>query len=334
MRSCRWSLALLVCCLTACGSAAAPTREVRNNAQPSAGAAPPAAGSGSDLAKPAGDNSVGLITGAGGAAGASGPGRSTGDGCSDAAKLIYVVDADGRFSSFDPRSNPPRFVDITRALNCPAKPELFGIPATPYSMSVDRSAIAWVLYSSGELFRVDTATGSCQATMFRPNQSGFLLMGMGFVSNTKMGSTDTLYVAGGTGPDNGGASRLGTIDMSSLTVMPAQQLTGWPELTGTGNAELWGFYPDTSPPKVAKLDKQTGAEDVVYPLASLQGTPNAWAFAFWGGDFWVFLMRESDNDTTVYRVNGATGAMTVALMNTGRKIVGAGVSTCAPLDLQ
>jgi uncharacterized membrane protein len=200
-------------------------------------------------------------------------------------------------------------------------------------MSVDRDAAAWVLYTSGELFRVETAHGACKATSFQPNQSGFQLMGMGFVANDPMGNRDTLFVAGGGGPNTGEGSRLGTVDMSSLTITPAQKLDGWPELTGTGLAELWGFYPDTKPPKVAKINKQTGAEDTVFPLASLAGTPAAWAFAFWGGDFWVFLMRTDDTDTTVYRVDGKTGMMTTALSGTGRHIVGAGVSTCAPVSL-
>lgn len=200
-------------------------------------------------------------------------------------------------------------------------------------MSVDRNAVAWVLYTSGELFRVETAKGTCQTTTFQPDQSGFQLMGMGFVANDRLSQLDTLFVAGGAGPNMGEGSRLGTVDMKTLSITPVQPLTGWPELTGTGLADLWGFYPDTTPPKVAKINKQTGAEEMAYPLATLQGTPAAWAFAFWGGDFWVFLMRTDDMDTTVYRVDGKTGEMTPALKNTGRRIVGAGVSTCAPVDL-
>jgi hypothetical protein len=200
-------------------------------------------------------------------------------------------------------------------------------------MSVDRNAVAWVLYSSGVLFRVSTADGSCKSTTFQPNQAGFQLMGMGFVANSAMSNQDTLFVAGGAGPDSGSASRLGTIDLGTFTLAATQTLTGWPELTGTGLAELWGFYPDTTPPKIAKLNKASAAEEQVYSLASLQGTPAAWAFAFWGGDFWLFLRRVDDQDTTVYRVDGKTGAMTTALQNTRRNIVGAGVSTCAPVNL-
>lgn len=332
MRS--WLLLSVLALVSACGASDKPAQSRASVAQHSAaaGSMSPAAVSGSaGTAAPAATNSNTLIVPAAGTPAAIGGAAS--DGCSDAAKLIYVVDEDGRFSSFNPGTTPPSFVDITPSLRCPTKPGFFGIEPTPYSMSVDRNASAWVLYSSGELFRVDTGKGGCTATSFQPNQSGFQVMGMGFVSNAKMSNLDTLYVAGGAGPDTGTASRLGTVDMSTLTLMPVQQLTGWPELTGTGLAELWGFYPDTTPPKVARLNKSTGAEEQVFALASLQGTPAAWAFAFWGGDFWLFLMRVGDTDTTVYRVNGSTGAMSVALANTGRSIVGAGVSTCAPVSL-
>jgi hypothetical protein len=47
---------------------------------------------------------------------------------------------------------------------------------------------------------------------------------------------------------------------------------------------------------------------------------------FWGGAFWIFL------DQTVYRVDrGVPDAIMTAIPNTGRTIVGASVSSCAPL---
>ena len=63
------------------------------------------------------------------------------------------------------------------------------------------------------------------------------------------------------------------------------------------------------------------------------GAPLAWAFAFWGGRFWIFLKRDSDASTYVYAMDATTGALTTALSNTGRTIVGAGVSTCAPVNV-
>jgi hypothetical protein len=254
------------------------------------------------------------------------------ENCSEAAKLVYVVDSNNTFSSFDPHPTPPVFHDLG-TLTCPAGPGPVGGTATPFSMSVDRDAVAWVLYNDGELFRVETANPSSSCTKvsaYQLDQQGMHLYGMGFVANAAGSLDDTLFIAGGAGTLGENAT-LGTLDMSSFVVTPLGGLIGSPELTGTGNAELWGFFPDTTPPKVAKLDKTSGAELVTWTLATLQGVPAAWAFAFWGGDYWVFLKRQNDAATGVYRVSGQDGTMTVAIANTGREIVGAGVSTCAPV---
>jgi hypothetical protein len=68
-------------------------------------------------------------------------------------------------------------------------------------------------------------------------------------------------------------------------------------------------------------------------MSALAGTPTAWAFAFYGGDFWVFLQRDSDNSTNVWHLDGTSGAVTEALNDTGRTIVGAGESTCVPVTI-
>src|SRR5205807_1146112 len=110
----------------------------------------------------------------------------TGDGCSESAKLIYVVDLDKRLSSFDPTTL--KFTDIG-TLSCSA-----GIGATPFSMAVDRSATAWILYSSGQIFKVNTANATCVTTQFPPHQTGFDQFGMGFVSDSAGSTDETLFV--------------------------------------------------------------------------------------------------------------------------------------------
>jgi hypothetical protein len=251
------------------------------------------------------------------------------DPCSDEAKLVYVVDSSGMFSSFDPRPTPPVFTDLGLLSTCPRN-----TAETPFSMSVDRDAIAWVLSSEGNLFRVDIKNNlACTKASFVPGQAGLTLFGMGFVTNAVGGTSDTLYVAGGSDPlSTTSGATLGTVSFPDLTLATIKPVTGWPELTGNANAELWGFYPSATAPKVARIDKATAVEDPIYPLPDLAGEPAAWAFAFWGGDFWVFLAKGSlDPKTAVYRVKGSDGTLTTAIENTGRRIVGAGVSTCAPV---
>ncbi|MBA3394072.1 MAG: hypothetical protein H0T89_15600 [Deltaproteobacteria bacterium] len=251
--------------------------------------------------------------------------NGNGDGCSDAAKSVYVVDQNNTLSRFDPPTKV--FTDLGQ-LNCPA-----GGGATPFSMGVDRSAVAWVLYSNGKLFRVETTVAGLPCTQSAwATQSGLAQFGMGFSTDAAGGSTDTLFIAGGTGPTQP-TSQLARLSTSTFTPSPVGTVQGWPELTGTGNAELWGFFPNTSASRIVKLDKTTGAALTTFPLSGLSGMPTAWAFAFHGGKFWVFLMKDLESATTVYQIDAATGVQDSFTRTTGRTIVGAGVSTCAPVIL-
>jgi len=245
------------------------------------------------------------------------------DMCSDNAKLIYVVDENYSLSQFDPVTKS--FHDLG-PLNCPAQ-----FLATPFSMGVDRNAVAYVLYSSGELFKVDTTTLNCTKTSW-VQQQGLLHYGMGFSTDVAGGTTDSLFICGGTGdPTPTNPSKLATMNTQTMTATPIGSMTGWPELTGTGNAELWGFFPDATAPRVDRIDKGNASAPQSFPLPSLAGTPTAWAFAFFGGDFWIFLQRQGEGATTVYQLDGTTGQIKGNTATGGRVIVGAGVSTCAPV---
>jgi hypothetical protein len=277
--------------------------------------------------------SNGRTTGATGTTGTGGKGDMampilTGE-CSDAAKLVYVVDENEKFSSFDPATLT--FTDLG-TLNCPGTSG-----DNPFSMAVDRNAQAWVLYASNRIFKIDIVNNlACTATNYVTGQDGFEEFGMGFAADAADSDAETLYIAGGSEQDIGlGSSQFGSVAFPSLTVTSRGTVDGWPELTGTGDAKLWGFFPDTSPPKVAEIDKASGAAGTTFPAPDLEsfGTPQAWAFAFWGGDFWIFLERDVDTSTTVYQVKQSSGSVTAVKRNTGRKIVGAGVSTCAPTDV-
>ncbi|HSD87086.1 MAG TPA: hypothetical protein VLB44_06210 [Kofleriaceae bacterium] len=267
--------------------------------------------------------------GGNGSGSGSGSGSGNSQGCSDAAKLVYVVDSSNKFSKFDPSTKT--FTDLG-TLSCPGT----GLLDQPFSMGVDRNAIAWVLYSpSGKLYRVDTANNlACTASNWQPATNGLQLFGMGFSSNTAGSTDDTLFVAGGTGdPMSSPTSKLATLDTTAFTSGSVGTVTGWPELTGNGNAELWGWFPDASSPRVEQINKTSGAAVAgkTYNLPSLAGQPMAWAFAFWGGDYWIFLERSTDSSTTVYQIDGTAGTVKGMTAASGREIVGAGVSTCAPV---
>ena len=238
--------------------------------------------------------------------------------CVEASQWIYTVDTSGMLSRFDPATLT--FTDIG-ILNC-------GQSSSPNSMAVDQNAIAWVAYQDGELFKVDTSTGKCSATTFQPDQHGLKVFGMGFVFDSSTG-LDTLYIAGGE-MVSAQASTLATVSFPSLVVTPVGSVSaGFPELAGTGDGELWGFIPGdvsrSGEATMLRLDPASGATLEQYAYPSIYDS-SSWAMKFWGGDFWIFI------GNSIYRVSRATpDVIQLAVPNSGYWIVGAGVSTCAPI---
>ena len=246
-------------------------------------------------------------------------------GCSDDAKLIYVVDSDRQFSQFDPKTKT--FKDLG-TLACTSS-------ASPFSMAIARDATAWVLYDNGDLYHVETKNNlTCTKSAWTRGAQGETKFGMGFSTDQVGGTADTLFIAGGSSPDSGTTSTLAKVDMGSLQPTKLGTVTGWPELTGTGSAELWGFSPANpgwTSARVMQIDKVTGSALRTFTMGDLNGAPNAWAFAFHGGSFWVFLKRDYEDYTWIHQINAATGAIVDSKEAYGRRIVGAGVSTCAPV---
>lgn len=271
------------------------------------------------------------------------------DGCSDDAKLIYVVDQSNVLAQFNPMT---KTFHQLGTLMCPA-----GNGAQPFSMAVDRTAQAYVLYEDNKIYKVDTTqTGlPCTVTTWKsPTSPKLQEFGMGYSTDTVGGTTDTLFVAGGADLSGLGTppsmSTLATIDTTAMTATQVGSVKGWPELTGNANAELWAFFPDVdgmTTPTVAQVDKTTGNFATTYPETSLDGDPAAWAFGFYGGDYWVFLSITDDPTgltppppSTVYQIAGpmstsGTPGSVVSMTPAGSLvIVGAGVSTCAPTTIQ
>ena len=264
--------------------------------------------------------------GTGGMLGGETPGTPKAPGCTDAAKLVYVVSDQMDLYSFQPDT---LIFTKVGTLNCPGAGT-----AVPNSMAVDRSGAAWVNYSDGSLFKVSTADASCTATKFSPGQHGFVRFGMAFSSNSAGSNDETLYVCGISDSIIGVAMGKGmaTIDLGSMTLAPIADFTGTlkgkgAELTGSGDAHLFGFF-TTTPAAYAEIDMKSAATP---SPQSLQGvsTGTAWAFSFWGGDFWFYTANLASSDVT--RLKKATdNSISVVKSQIGFRIVGAGVSTCAP----
>jgi hypothetical protein len=250
--------------------------------------------------------------------------------CADSgATLVYVMTEQYVLYRFDPAA--ATFTWIGK-IACSASQG-----ASPFSMAVDHLGTAYVVFDDGELFRVSTTTASCDSTAFVGGQNGFpLTFGMGFSRNVA-GTDETLYVAGGS-PETVGA-KLATIDVRSFAlteVGPFAPTIPGPELSGSGAGQLFAFYgtaldggPGFPDSVVAAVEEKTARLTAESPLPGLtQG--NAFAFAFWGGDFYLFTVpAPASQISAVTRFRPGDGSL-VQVGQSYLTIVGAGVSVCAP----
>ena len=256
-------------------------------------------------------------------------GGLTGDGqvplptCAEETRLVHVVTEERGFYRFKPETATLELVGL---LTCDKS------GAMPTSMAIDRSGTAWVLYSDESLWKVDIRDASCKPTSYVSGQASFLKFGMGFSTNSNGGSTEALYLS-----DHFGKG-LATLDPKTLGVKLVGAYTGdlkgtTSELTGTGDGKLYGFFV-TSPAQIAEISKGTGEILNPKPLAGVY-PGNAWAFAFYAADFFLFTnasgtlpRTEGGSDITRYRPKD--GTIVKVKEKIGVKVVGAGVSTCAP----
>jgi hypothetical protein len=256
--------------------------------------------------------------------GKDGPTGTNQAGCSEAAKLVYVVSDSNELYSFAP--DKLSFTKIG-TLKCPSN------GATPNSMAIDRSGSAWVNFSDGALFKVSTADARCEATKFQKGQSGFNRFGMAFATNSATSQEETLYVVGI--EDNDVGKGLAKIDLATMKLTRLGDFSGdlrgtGAELTGTGDGRLFGFFTTVPNATLAQIEKGSGATTGDKDLNGVS-TGNAWAFSFWGGDFWFYTSTGNVPSRVTRLRAGTDGAIGTAKADVGGfRIVGAGVSTCAP----
>jgi hypothetical protein len=278
-------------------------------------------GTGASQSGPAG-------SGAGGSSGIGGGfttsvGAGTGGGTSDctaAAELVYVFGDDNNIYSFDP---PNKTFTKIATPDCAAS-------GTPNSMAIDRNLVAWLNYI-GAIYTFDlkTKTGCVQAVTL-PDQ--YAQIGMGFSSDTAGGTSETLYIdgIGGAGLAKVVSSNVEAIgDFSNDSNLEGESC----ELTGTGDAKLYGYFTTSPWVRVAELDKTTANEITDHELTGV-GPPSDWAFSFWGGDFYLYAAPGSNstgNSSVIHYTPSTQAVDTTYVADVGFQIIGAGVSTCAPL---
>jgi len=252
--------------------------------------------------------------------------------CPDAdSTLVYTITNTFELQSFNPDNGQFRLIG---RIACPAGTEPgTGQPGTPFSMAVDRRGVAYILFTDERLYRVSTLTGACIGTSYVPRQQNFRLFGMGFATNS-VGPTETLFIAGDDNQNNGGQSGLARITPGTFSLANVGDFApaiDQAELTGTGDGRLYAFYkkgnpPDSPPSFIGEINTDTAQVIGERRFNDIdQGT--GWAFAFWGGDFYMF--HAPGNTTRVTRWRPSNDSVQ-QVATTPLKIVGAGVSTCAP----
>jgi hypothetical protein len=233
---------------------------------------------------------------------------------------IYLISSENELFSFYPPTLDLRKVgDISCA---------GANGATPYSMAVNRAGTAYSVFSDGTLWQISTADASCAATPYAAALPGapFRTFGMGYTGDL---ATETLFVCDARfSGDSAGLARIDTTTFGRTFVADFNPMLPRCELTGTSDGRLFAFCLPTSSPGsiLAEIDPTT-ANVITETNLPLGAQSDAFAFAFWGGVFWVFL--SPGGPTTVSKYDPQTHELLdVSTINS--TIVGAGVSTCAP----
>lgn len=263
--------------------------------------------------------------------------------CAPKLDLIYVLSDDRELWTYDPLANSFALVG---PLGCPTTDGTF-------SMGVGRDGFAWIQTTIpqgvsnyvGDLFRLDVTNPlNCVDPGYVPGAEGWVHFGMAFVSVSAGDPCDRLYGQhwdgqAGLWSEGPGAGKLGVFDAAALRMetIGATNYNG-AELTGTGDGRLYAFG-GVPHAKLIQFDKQTAQAIETLPFNSLPLT-NAFAFAFWGGDFYFFTLADPDSPSSLSKVtkldyddsDSSGKSLTTVHMNAPIRIVGAGVSTCAPLE--
>lgn len=272
-----------------------------------------------------------VLTGAGGAGGGSQSWNgfpSSGQACSAPTQYVYLVDTESGFWRFWPPT-----LEMTRmgTLSCPDESG-----GGPYSMAVDRQGKAWILYRNGTIFELDIASGHCEPTGYIwPGVTGtFSTFGMAFTADAASPAKETLFVRDAVPYEQGfepSSRPVGRLDVEGKLITMVGENPGGPaDLAGTGDGRLFAFRKDSeASAALAEINPATGENLAVTNLAGVTiGT--SWAVALWGGDVWMFSDQQPASSSIVRHQLG-TGTTTIVKTDIGPHIIGAGVSSCAPV---
>jgi hypothetical protein len=240
--------------------------------------------------------------------------------CVAGSSLIYFITAEQDLYRFDPAA-----LTFTRVGPVRCDVDADTIPET---ISVDRYGTAWVQFSNNRLYHVSTTDASCAPTAYVPHQFDTTLYDLAFAADVPSQPGETLYASL---ESERGIARIDT-DGLKLTVIGRSTDPLYDNafaLTGTEDARLFGLFALPVGFTIAEIDKYSGRLLAMKELRNIY-TTFTWAWAFWGGVFWVFTTNgDPTSDITVY--DPRDGSISTVARDIGFNITAAGTSTCAPI---
>jgi hypothetical protein len=236
----------------------------------------------------------------------------------DGGSTAYLVAESGEFYSFDLSLSSA--VPLGR-LTCAATPG-----ASPFNMAISEDGAAYVLYSDGNLFRIDPHTLACTSTPFQQNQ-------LGFASNVAIaiassGGSEKFFVYGANGPISCenfsqylAASDLSTFVLREVGPIAPNPGVGYPPaMTGDAFGRL--FSSDAAG-NLLEIDPTSGGvlgED----YTGLEAV-TAWALLASGNELYFFTQSTG----IISRYDLVTRGVT-SIGSVGEAIAGAAVAPCLP----
>lgn len=253
--------------------------------------------------------------------------------CKPNAELIFLWSVSGNLWLYNPAKSGEEAFQKLGKPDCPTGPGQYA-----FSMGVDRQSRAWLtVRPSGNMFRVDTLNNNaCESTSFKPGTEGFTLFGMAFVEHPNDGQCEQLYMHSLEGEEAAQGSNIGKLGVlnpeTEQTKLISRINFSGGELTGTADGRLFAFA--GVPGRLIEYDPKSGSVKKETPLGNLE-LGSAFAFAFWGGDFYFFTDAQSGlfmrSRVTKLDYDG-DGSLTTVVESAPLRVAGAGVSICAPLE--
>jgi hypothetical protein len=234
-----------------------------------------------------------------------------GASCDPASLTAYLMSLSGELFSFDPNAVTIQSLGVP---SCPTS-------ASPWTLSVSRTGVAYVLRDDWRIWRVDLATLTCTLTPYAPFQLGFI--GEEAIAVSRDTGGERLYVYGsvaGSGP------LLAVTDFTSFVLSPVGQVTPPPtayplDMQGNARGLLFGLSQDG---EFVQMSAATGtpAIDTQTSFASLSG---GWAIMTYRAQIYFFGNDAGD----VYLYDPEANQVThLGAVNT--PIIGASAAPCGP----